>query len=195
MNHLKDLEHSANLLGVDAIMFHNAAKEAHDNFAQTARVEVEEAEDFLEDNLLTTRDQLQEALLHEDAKAPTTQTGKAEDFEENLSSNANLQSSGNRTNFINQAAFQALPESIRGRAKQEQAERTLAIIQKHFQSTKRGEKRNNRKSSQLQPITIKQLDSMGAKVSGATGACILQTLRSLGFINISKAGIVLNEID
>lgn len=100
------------------------------------------------------------------------------------------------TYTVDADAFAALPESIRGRARLSDVQRTLSIIVAHKekqQGKQRGpnRRRGGRAQAAVKPLSIKELDSMGAKVVGHTGACVLQCLRSLGLVDISKDGVQL----
>lgn len=100
------------------------------------------------------------------------------------------------TYTVDADAFAALPESIRGRARLSDVQRTLSIIVAHKekqQGKQRGpnRRRGGRAQAAVKPLSIKELDGMGAKVVGHTGACVLQCLRSLGLVDISKDGVQL----
>lgn len=83
-------------------------------------------------------------------------------------------------------AFGALPDSVRGRAKLAEVQRTLAILVDHNRK-----KRKSKRRGANAPISVKDLDALGAKVVGHTGASVLQCLRSLGFVEISKNTVAL----
>lgn len=92
-----------------------------------------------------------------------------------------------RSSEINREAFLSLPESIKGRARYDQVQHALNVIKGHFKDLPKGPKH----ASDARSISLKDLDNLGAKVTGVTGRNILQTLRSLGFINVNKAGVTL----
>lgn len=45
----------------------------------------------------------------------------------------------------------------------------------------------------LPAITIKRLAGKGGKVTGHTGGCVLKSLRHMGLIKITKAGVFLAQ--
>ena len=136
-------------------------------------------------------------LLNE--SVATLQCGKEEDkrkvVEEDNSSEDENRNKGNvevvkavdPSSEISREAFLSLPESVKGRARYDQVQHALNVIKAHFQDHPKGPKH----APNPKFISLKDLDSLGAKVTGVTGRNILQTLRSLGFIQVSKAGITL----
>ncbi|GBG31219.1 Hypothetical Protein FCC1311_074402 [Hondaea fermentalgiana] len=98
---------------------------------------------------------------------------------------------------VSPEAFAALPDSIRGRARLSDVQRTLEIIISHAgkatskRSGRGGKGRAPRPGASPPAMSIKELDALGAKVVGHTGACVLQCLRSLGLVDISRDGVQL----
>mmetsp|Transcript_28409 Transcript_28409/g.34689 ORF Transcript_28409/g.34689 Transcript_28409/m.34689 type:complete len:292 (-) Transcript_28409:1460-2335(-) len=172
-----------------------------------------------QDNLLTTRTQLNVALLNSAAitgSAIDNSLKQSENEKENNNSNVQneqehededttieIKAALDKMNQdkmdgqieISSSAFLALPESVRGRAKLYQVQNALNTIQSHFNIEKEAAKNKKTKRHvkvfKAEPISLKKLDTMGAKVTGHTGANVIQTLRSLGFISVGKAGVTL----
>jgi hypothetical protein len=93
---------------------------------------------------------------------------------------------------IEQAAFDALPESTRGRTRLAEAQATLAIVVNATKAKRRGE-RVPPKGKAPPPVllSLKELDRLGAKVVGHSGSCVLASLRQLGLVTQSKEGVAL----
>jgi hypothetical protein len=93
---------------------------------------------------------------------------------------------------IEQAAFDALPESTRGRTRLAEAQATLAIVVNATKAKRRGE-RLPPKGKAPPPVllSLKELDRLGAKVVGHSGSCVLASLRQLGLVTQSKEGVAL----
>jgi hypothetical protein len=93
---------------------------------------------------------------------------------------------------VEQAAFDALPESTRGRTRLAEAQAALAIVVNATKAKRRGE-RPPPKGKAPPPVllSLKELDRLGAKVVGHSGSCVLASLRQLGLITQSKEGIAL----
>jgi len=121
-------------------------------------------------------------------KETSVRDGDENDSNEKNVSVENTEKSRNYKFEIDEIAFYALPESIRGRARLDEAQRTLSVVV--ASTVALGNRRNmNGKTT----ISIKELDAKGAKVVGHTGACVLQCLRSLGLIEVSRTGIKLSS--
>jgi hypothetical protein len=95
---------------------------------------------------------------------------------------------------VEQAAFNALPESTRGRTRLAEAQATLAIVVNATKAKRRGERPPPKgKSPPPVLLSLKELDRLGAKVVGHSGSCVLASLRQLGLITQSKAGVALAQ--
>jgi len=81
-------------------------------------------------------------------------------------------------------AFEALPETTRGRAKFEAVAAAYAVIERLFVE------KNFRlvKGAPPEGVSLKDLHAGGATVHGRSGECALQSLRSLGLVTLSKTG-------
>eukprot|EP00010_Vexillifera_abyssalis_P006311 CAMPEP_0201545786 /NCGR_PEP_ID=MMETSP0173_2-20130828/2214_1 /ASSEMBLY_ACC=CAM_ASM_000268 /TAXON_ID=218659 /ORGANISM="Vexillifera sp., Strain DIVA3 564/2" /LENGTH=275 /DNA_ID=CAMNT_0047954285 /DNA_START=61 /DNA_END=888 /DNA_ORIENTATION=- len=84
---------------------------------------------------------------------------------------------------IGASEFDNLSSIVRGRAKLEAVNKVYKVIWQHF-TTKQ-------KRRSLKPISIKTLSSKGLKVTGQTGSAVLNTLRALHKIDMSREGVTL----
>ncbi len=101
------------------------------------------------------------------------------------------------TSIVTQRSFDTVPESVRGRCKLDDVNNTLAAIRSLILNGPPDGSENSGSSAQqktLAALQLSHLTVMGVKVTGYTGKCILGTLRSLKYINItSNAGIQLSH--
>jgi len=136
-------------------------------------------------NMLTSREQLDAAIQQ---SACEYKAGKENN--QNLANNDTVREPSKpkrKVLAVERTAFEVLPESTRGRAKLEDVQNTLTILQ----TLMKKKKRKRQIVAGPTTVSIKDLDAAGAKVVGHTGACVLQCLRTLGFIKISKGEITM----
>ena len=84
---------------------------------------------------------------------------------------------------VSQSEFDGLHSSVRGRAKVEEVNLTLGILQKHFAHPPRVQKRG---PAAVNTITMKELDKLGGRVTGTTGKSILSILQRFGFVTFRR---------
>jgi hypothetical protein len=94
---------------------------------------------------------------------------------------------------VEQAAFDALPDSTRGRTRLAEAQATLAIVVNATKAKRRGERPPFKGKAPPVLLSLKELDRLGAKVVGHSGSCVLASLRQLGLITQSKEGVALAQ--
>uniref|UniRef100_A0A2C9LTK4 Protein FAM33A n=1 Tax=Biomphalaria glabrata TaxID=6526 RepID=A0A2C9LTK4_BIOGL len=80
---------------------------------------------------------------------------------------------------INTDEFMSVSDLVRGRVKLEDLNRTYRLLWQHF-----------KEEGNKAPLTQKEMNNMGLRVSGATGEAKLKILRSLKLCEISRAGDV-----
>jgi len=83
---------------------------------------------------------------------------------------------------LNKEEFMSVSDLVRGRAKLEDVNRTFKTLWDYFK--KKGNK------EPLPPLTPKDMNGMGMRVTGATGLAKLKILRALKLCSISKDGSV-----
>lgn len=92
---------------------------------------------------------------------------------------ADLRSSGKEFVPVHESEFQSVSEFVRGRSTLSDVNRTYRKLYDHFQE-----------EPQSAPLTVKEMTSMGMRVTGATGQAKLKVLRALKIITISNKGDV-----
>uniref|UniRef100_A0A0B7AJ06 Protein FAM33A n=1 Tax=Arion vulgaris TaxID=1028688 RepID=A0A0B7AJ06_9EUPU len=115
------------------------------------------------------------------ARQPGTDIGKCQQKESN---SYQLSASERRVNTqdfieITSEEFQTVSELVRGKVKLDDLNRTYKLLWQHF-------KEQGKKES----LSPQQMNSMGLRVSGATGEAKLKVLRSLKLCQINKNGEV-----
>ncbi|CAM9466687.1 unnamed protein product [Pylaiella littoralis] len=92
--------------------------------------------------------------------------------------------------IIFEEEFLAVQSRIRGRSKLQDVRKVYAKVrQDHEEKTSRG-----RPGCKPKPITKRELDAAGLKVFGLTGDCILNTLRAMGLVTVSKGSVALASL-
>ncbi|CAK9107066.1 SKA2 domain-containing protein [Durusdinium trenchii] len=154
----------------------------------------------VEDNVILSRTALQVAIeasgaaIESDSDDAGSRAGSprregAEADKENQQRQQGVKPAGALGTTVESFAFEALPESIRGRAKLHEVNQALQIIVGYFAKSKR----KAHPPGKPAVVSIKALDALGAKVVGHTGACVIHCLRSLGFIQVTREGVSLTS--
>lgn len=91
---------------------------------------------------------------------------------------------------VTEAEFAGVPDLTRGRCTFDDVTTAYDVISTHFSSKAAAPRRG---STAVVPLSLQQLDRMGARVGGRTGQCVLNTLRVLGRIQIVRAGVMLPQ--
>ncbi|KAJ8023945.1 Spindle and kinetochore-associated protein 2 [Holothuria leucospilota] len=111
-------------------------------------------------------------------------------FQEEDVSPADLRSSGKEFVPVHESEFQSVSEFVRGRSTLSDVNRVRLNIFSLFQQTYRKLYDHFQEEPQSAPLTVKEMTSMGMRVTGATGQAKLKVLRALKIITISNKGDV-----
>lgn len=87
--------------------------------------------------------------------------------------------------------FMAVAANTRGRCKLQDVRKVYAKVLEDYQE--KASNMNSRSSNKPRPISKKMLDGAGLKVFGLTGDNILNTLRALGLVTVTRNGITLTS--
>eukprot|EP00752_Nemacystus_decipiens_P010702 g9531.t1 len=83
--------------------------------------------------------------------------------------------------------FMAIHPNTRGRSKLQDVRKVYAKVRQDFEEKlSRG-----RPGCKPKPITKRELDAAGLKVFGLTGDCVLNTLRAMGLVTVSKGSVAM----
>eukprot|EP00903_Cladosiphon_okamuranus_P010689 g10102.t1 len=94
------------------------------------------------------------------------------------------------SSFIFEEDFMAIHPNTRGRSKLQDVRKVYAKVREDFEE-KLG---RGRPGCRPAPITKRELDAAGLKVFGLTGDCVLNTLRAMGLVTVSKGSVAMVSI-